>query len=113
MSAGIVIQSQATKTGGTGDAHLEKIRGLLALEVPVSVVLAERDLWIESILAIRIGTIVEFDVPFDSDLTLLVGNEPIATGLAVKTGENFGLRISTIKSVEDRVVALGDAGESM
>lgn len=112
MAAGIVSPAQSTATGKAGATPLtqaEKLKSLLALEVSVSVVLAERDLDIESILAIKIGTIVEFDVVFDSDLALHVANVPIGSGQAVKTGENFGIRIATIKSVEERVLALGDA----
>ncbi|MCH8150522.1 MAG: FliM/FliN family flagellar motor switch protein [Planctomycetes bacterium] len=85
----------------------EKLRSLLSLEVPVSVILAERDFDVERILKTRIGTIIEFDVSFDSDLTLLVADEEVGWGQAVKIGENFGIRITSIKSVEERVQALG------
>lgn len=85
----------------------EKLRNLLSLEVPVSVILAERDMDIESILETKIGTIIEFDVPFDSDLMLHVADEQVAYGQAVKIGENFGIRVTSVKSVEERVHALG------
>ncbi len=85
----------------------EKLRNLLSLEVPVSVILAERDMDIESILGTKIGTIIEFDVPFDSDLMLYVADEQVAYGQAVKIGENFGIRVTSVKSVEERVQALG------
>ena len=85
----------------------QRLRNLLSLEVPVSVILAERDMPIESILETKTGTIIEFDVPFDSDLMLNVADEQVAKGLAVKIGENFGIRITSIKSVEERVQALG------
>ncbi|MCH8242421.1 MAG: FliM/FliN family flagellar motor switch protein [Planctomycetes bacterium] len=87
----------------------EKLRNLLSLEVPVSVILAERDMDIESILKTKIGTIIEFDVPFDSDLMLYVADEQVARGQAVKIGENFGIRVTSVKSVEERVQALGSA----
>ena len=73
----------------------------------VRVVLAERLMPVESLLAMRSGTIIEFDVPFDAELILCVGNRPIGVGQAVKVGENFGLRVSRIGSVEDRIQALG------
>ena len=85
----------------------QKLRNLLSLEVPVSVVLADRDMAIESILETKIGTIIEFDVSFDSDLMLHVADEQVAKGQAVKIGENFGIRITSVKSVEERVQALG------
>ncbi len=85
----------------------EKLRNLLSLEVPVSVIIAERGIDIESILETKIGTIIEFDVPFDSDLMLHVADEQVAYGQAVKIGENFGIRVTCVKSVEERVQALG------
>ena len=84
----------------------QEIRRILGLSVPVSVVLAERDMTIESIIAITVGTIIEFNVSFDADLTLHVANHPIGRGQAVKIGENFGLRITAIEDVHDRIEAM-------
>lgn len=83
---------------------------ILALTVPVTVKLADRPMSVESILELAIGTIVEFDVPFDSDLVLEVANHPIGTGQAVKIGENFGLRVSRIGTVPERISAMGASG---
>jgi flagellar motor switch protein FliN/FliY len=80
---------------------------ILGLHVPVAVVLAEQALPIESILQITVGTILEFDVSFGAELSLVVGDRTIGRGNAVKMGENFGLRITGIDSVERRIDALG------
>ena len=64
------------------------------------------------ILAIRVGTIIEFDVLFDAELTLCLANQPIGKGHAVKAGENFGLRITSINTVQDRIAALGKGSSS-
>jgi len=74
--------------------------------VPVSVVLAERLMTIDEIVATQAGTIIEFDVPFDSELTLYVANSEIGHGQAVKIGENFGLRINRIGTVRQRIDAM-------
>jgi flagellar motor switch protein FliN/FliY len=84
-----------------------EVQRILAISVPLAVMLAERYMPIESILEVTAGTIVEFDVPFDSDLTLEVAGRPIAQGQAVKIGENFGIRISRIGSIKQRIDALG------
>lgn len=84
------------------------VQRILRLPVPVIVTLAERLMAVELIVKVRVGTIVEFDVPFDSELTLEVANRPIGCGQGVKIGENFGLRISHIGSVEERIKALGN-----
>jgi flagellar motor switch protein FliN/FliY len=99
---------RAAPGAGVGFTPTEReIRRILDLSVPVSVVLAERDMTVKSVLAITVGTIIEFDVPFDADLTLQVGNHSIGSGQAVKAGENFGLRIIGIQDVHERIEALG------
>lgn len=90
--------------GRPRDAGVARILGL---SVPVTATLAERDMTIESIMGISVGTIVEFDVPVDAELTLSVANHAIGKGQAVKTGENFGLRITQIDNVERRIGAMG------
>lgn len=94
-------------TAATPLTSKERIEQILSLSVPISVTLAERDMKVDSLLTISVGTIVEFEVSFDADLTLHVANRPIATGHAVKVGENFGMRLTTVESLEDRIDALG------
>lgn len=89
-----------------GVAQNANLARILELDVPVSAVLAERPLPVETILQIRPGTILEFDVPFGSDLSLVVGNRVLGSGQAVKVGEHFGLRITTIDTVRLRIEAL-------
>ena len=97
----------SSSDGPSSSTAPSDLQRALKLEVPVTAVLAERDLTIEAILAISVGTIIEFEVPFDSDLTLRVTNRSIGTGQAVKIGENFGLRIGNIEPVRERIDALG------
>lgn len=92
---------------GGSPAETPNLSRLLTLPVPVTVVLAERRMAVEAALQINIGTIIEFDVPFDSELTFTVANHPIGTGQAVKVGENFGIRITTLGNVRQRIDALG------
>lgn len=96
--------SPATDAASARSMNLSRI---LELTVPVAAVLAERPLPVEAILQIRPGTILEFDVPFGSDLSLVVGNRVLGRGQAVKVGEHFGLRITQIDTVRHRIEALG------
>lgn len=95
----------ATDAGRTGITPA--VQRILGLSVPVSVILAERLMSVSSILAIRAGTIIEFDARYDAELTLQVADRVIGRGIAVKVGENFGLRLSSIDTVEGRIDALG------
>ncbi len=88
-------------------ARTNDVRRILHLNVPLTVVLVERDMPIEYILSMRVGTIIEFDVSFDSELRLFVANQPIGTGHAVKVAESFGIRLTKTLAVEDRIKALG------
>lgn len=80
---------------------------ILQITVPVHVNIAERTMDVASIMELNVGSILEFGKAADSDLQLVVVNECIGCGQAVKVGENFGLQITTIGSMTDRIRALG------
>ncbi len=80
---------------------------ILRLTVPVIVRLAERTMPMSEILAITSGSIIEFEKPADSELDLMINNKCIGAGQAVKVGENFGLRVSAIGTVRERIQAMG------
>jgi flagellar motor switch protein FliN/FliY len=90
----------------TGAVSLD-VRRILGLRMPVSVTLAEREMPLRAVLEITVGTIIEFDVPVDAELSLSVANRAIGKGYAVKSGENFGLRVTLIGSVHQRIDAMG------
>ena len=69
---------------------------ILKLEVPVIVVLGERLMSIQDLLAIAPGGIIEIPKNADAELELRINNRTIGRGRAVKVGENFGLRLSSI-----------------
>jgi len=86
------------------------LRRILTIEVPVIVRLAKRKMGLAEVLNLSVGSIVEFDKPFDAELDLMVNNETIGTGQAVKAGEKFGLRILNIRSIREKINALADRG---
>jgi flagellar motor switch protein FliN/FliY len=82
------------------------VRRILRLRVPVSVRLADRNMPVGEVLKFAPGNIVEFDRPVDSELDLMVGNRQIGTGVAVKYNEHFGIRVSYIGDVRQRIESL-------
>ena len=82
------------------------IRRILQIHVPVVVKLAESSRRVSELMQMRIGSILEFDKPFDAPLELLIANRPIGCGQAVKVGEKFGLRILKIGPVQQTLAAL-------
>ena len=94
----------AAPTQGSIDA-----RTLLAIEVPLIVHLGTRRMAVGEVMRLAVGAIVEFNKSADEDLELLVNNQPIGKGQAVKVGENFGIKITTIGSIKDTIRKLGGA----
>lgn len=79
----------------------------MKLEVPVIVRLGERSMSLREVVGLVPGTILEIPKNADDELDLLINNQPVGKGLAVKVGENFGVRVTAIGSQSDRVAALG------
>jgi len=107
--AGPGTASHPVEAAAAAPARNPELQRILGLSVPLSVILAQREMSIESILTFTVGTIVEFNVPFDSPLSVYIANRPIAHGEAVKVGENFGVRINQIDSVQERIDAIAKA----
>lgn len=80
---------------------------ILRLEVPIIVRLAEKTVPVGEVIAMMPGTIIELPKSADSELELLVNNKVIGTGVAVKVGENFGIRINFIGDAQERIAAMG------
>lgn len=78
---------------------------LLSLEVPVVVYLAERSMNTAEVMRLMPGSIIEMPKQADDDLDLYISNRAIGTGVAVKVGENFGLKISCIGTPEECLAA--------
>lgn len=83
-----------------------KLKRILKLQVPVVVRLTQRPMALKEIIKIAPGTILEFDRTVDSELDLLVNNQPIGSGVAVKVNERFGLRISQVGNLRQRIRSL-------
>ncbi len=80
---------------------------ILKLEVPVICLLGERAMKLGDVTALLPGAIIELPKKSDEELTLVVNNRPVATGTAVKVGENFGIRLSYIGDIKQRINAMG------
>jgi flagellar motor switch protein FliN/FliY len=85
------------------------VTSILKLEVPLIVRLGERQMTMAQVVSLVPGVIIELPKNADEELELLVNNKPLGTGLAVKVGENFGIRITHIGDVKARVEAMGSA----
>ncbi len=71
-------------------------RSLLRIAVPVSVTLAETKLAVDDVIKLGPGSIIQFDKSCDEMLSLEVGGQVVAEGVAVKIGDKFGLRVTSM-----------------
>ena len=102
-----VADSVAPPAGpGTGPRTSQRLpsytRSLLHIEVPVVVTLAAKKQIIGQILELGTGSIIHFDKSCDEMLDLSVGEHRIAQGEAVKVGDKFGLRVTSLILPEER-----------
>ena len=88
-----------------------ELQRILRLEVPVIVKLAERKLNLSEVMRLGTGAIIEFFKSSEEPLELLINNKVIGVGEAVKVGENFGLRITTIGDVKSVIRSMGNGDE--
>lgn len=87
------------------------LQSILSIEVPIIVQIGSRRMHVGEIMSLAPGAIIELPKDADDELEVLVNNKPIGLGSAVKVGENFGVRISCIGDVEDRIRAMGQPEE--
>jgi flagellar motor switch protein FliN/FliY len=87
-----------------------KIDTILKLSVPVIVEVGERQMALDDVIALGPGAILELSKTAESELPLLINNQCIGQGVAVKVGENFGLRLTHLGSPKQRIEALAAGG---
>ncbi len=83
------------------------MRSLLKIKVPVLVTLAETKKAIREVTELVPGSIIHFNKSCDETLTLQVGGTTVARGEAVKVGDKFGLRITSINMPDERFFQVG------
>jgi flagellar motor switch protein FliN/FliY len=79
---------------------------LLNLPVNVIVKLAEKKVELGQLTGLGPGAIVTFEKSCEDLLDLYVNNQLYCRGEAVKIGEKFGIKITEIGAVEERISAV-------
>jgi flagellar motor switch protein FliN/FliY len=90
----------------TYDGPKENIDLLLDVELDINIELGKSELTIKRILELAPGSIVELDKMAGEPVDLIVNNKVVAKGEVVVVDENFGIRIVSLVSAEDRVKSL-------
>jgi flagellar motor switch protein FliN/FliY len=92
-----------SRRASTGGVDLQRI---LRIEVPVIVKLAERKLGLQEVMRLGNGSIIEFEKNSDEQLELMINNKSIGVGVAVKVGENFGLKLTQVGDVKELIESM-------
>lgn len=97
---------------GPADSHFgsnaskENIDMLLDVDLDVCIELGRANLSIKRILELSPGSVVELDRMAGEPVDLLVNNKVVAKGEVVVVDENFGIRIVSLMSPEERIKSL-------
>lgn len=81
-------------------------RSLLKIRVPVSVQLATKKESLQEVISLGQGSIIKFDKGCEQLLQLFVGQHAVAEGEAVKVGEKFGFRVTSMLLPPEHFVAV-------
>lgn len=92
--------------------HKPFCQSALRIRVPVVVVLARQSMPIEQVVKLVPGVLIQFDKACDSPMVVEVGNQAIAEGDIVKTGDKFGIRIGNILKPAERFLPLPHTEEA-
>ncbi len=98
--------AEPVQTEPTAEARQPNIEMLLDIELDVSIELGRSTLSIKRILELAPGSIVELDRLAGEPVDLLVNNKVVAKGEVVVVDENFGIRIVSLISPEERIKSL-------
>ena len=106
MSNATATPSSGTATSSSSNSRFECLpaysRSLLKVKLPVTVTLATSKTSIGRLLELVPGSILQFKKMCDEALSLEVGGYRVAEGEAVKVGDRFGLRITSMVLPEER-----------
>jgi flagellar motor switch protein FliN len=93
--------------GETTSAESERnLELLMDVNLPIAIELGRTSLKIKDILSLGPGSVVELKKLAGEPVDLLVNNKIVAKGEVVVVDENFGLRITSLLSPEERLRSL-------
>jgi flagellar motor switch protein FliN/FliY len=92
------------RTGKAGKPR--NIEILMDVKLPVAIELGRTQLSVNDILDLAPGSVVELNKLAGEPVDLLVNNKVVARGEVVVVDENFGLRVTSLISPEDRIKSL-------
>ncbi len=93
-------------TAQTGEEQSRRLDLLLDVPLDVSVELGRTRLTIQDLLALSPGSVIELDKVAGEPLDILINDRLVARGEAVVVNDKFGVRITDIVSLAERIARL-------
>lgn len=101
-----ISESKSLESEPKKELH-HNIEAIRKIKVPLIVSLAQKKITVEEILKqMSVGSIIEFNVPFDSFLDLQIGEIKIGEGEVVTVNDVYGLQIKSVLSAKETLQAL-------
>ena len=91
----------------TEEARPENLDRILQIKVPITVVLAEKQMTLEEVYNLSPGSVIEFERHYQQFLDLRVNNKLVARGETITVREKFGLRVREVGSLQETIKSLG------
>ena len=91
---------------GIGDKERERLELLMDIKLEISIELGRTTMLVRDILELGPGSVVELDKMAGESVDLLINNKKLAEGEVVVVDENFGVRITHLISMEERIKML-------
>jgi len=103
-----VQKAEFQQLSGGGKSEPQNLDLLLDVDLPLSIELGRTKMKVQEILNLGPGSVVELNKLAGEPVDLLVNNKIVAKGEVVVIDENFGLRITSLISPQERLKSLGE-----
>ena len=90
-------------TNGTPVENLSNLAALLDVQLPVSIRFGETEMLLEDVIKLGIGSVIELNSAVDAPVELVVNGRCFARGEVVTVDGFYGVRITEITSVGERI----------
>jgi flagellar motor switch protein FliN len=105
------VSDIATTTGETAETSVgdDKVSIIMDLELPIAIELGRTKMLIRDLVQLGPGSIIELNKHADEPVDLYINEKKFARGEVVVIDENFGVRITEILRIEERLQHLAEA----
>ena len=90
----------------TEEENTGNLAVLMGVELPVSIRFGETEMFLEDIVKLGIGSVIELNSGIDEPVELIVNNRILARGEIVTVDGFYGIRITEITSAGERFKSL-------